>query len=68
MAQFRYSQHIVTRGAIRDDMETFIISHCPCLLLIDIGDSDLPLPLVIDHKLQSITEHFNHYLSGGVDT
>ncbi len=33
--QFRYTQHVVMRGNIRDDMAIFIISHCPCLLSID---------------------------------
>ena len=55
--QFRYTQHIVMRGFIRDDMAIFIISHCPCLLSIDIGDYNRPDPQVTDHTLQSIAEH-----------
>ena len=37
--QFRYTQHVIMRGPIRDDMAIFIISHCPCLLSIDISES-----------------------------
>jgi hypothetical protein len=33
--QLKYTRHVVMRGAIRDDMAIFIISHCPCLLSID---------------------------------
>ena len=58
--QFRYTQHVVMRGPIRDDMSIFIISHCPCLLSFDIsalrGFSSL-YPQVTDHTLQSIAEH-----------
>jgi len=55
--QFRYTQHIILRGPIRDDIAIFIISHCPCLLSMDIGDYNRPDPLVTDHTLQSIAEH-----------
>jgi hypothetical protein len=33
MDRFRCTQYIVTKGAIRDDMEIFIISHCPCFVI-----------------------------------
>ena len=52
--QFRFTQHVVMRGPIIDDMVTFILRHCPCLLSIDIGDSERPFPLVTDHALQWI--------------
>jgi hypothetical protein len=55
--QFRYTQHVVLRGSIKDDMAMFIISHCPFLLSIDIGDYEGPDPLVTDHTLQSIAKH-----------
>ena len=57
--QFRYIQHVVMRGAIRDDMAMFIISHCQCLLSIDISDSyhDESSPQITDHTLRSIAEH-----------
>ena len=32
--QFRYTQHVIMRGSIIDDMAIFIISHCPCLILV----------------------------------
>ena len=53
--RFRYTQHIVLRGNIRDDMAVFIISHCPCLFSIDIL-AYYPYK-VTDHTLQSIAEH-----------
>ena len=55
--QFRYTQYVIMRGPIRDDMAIFIISHCPCLLSIDIGDYKQPYPQITDHTLQSIAEH-----------
>ena len=55
--QFRYTLHVVMRGAIIDDMAIFIISHCPCLISIDIGDYMQPFPKITDHTLQSIAEH-----------
>ena len=55
--QFRYTRHVVMRGPIRDDMAIFIMSHCPCLLSIDIGDCGRPYPEVTDYTLQSIAEH-----------
>jgi len=56
--QFRYTQHVFMEGLIRDDMAIFIISHCPCLISIDIGKSILFFsPQVTDHTLQSIAEH-----------
>ena len=46
------------RGHIRDDMAIFIISHCPCLLSMDISDEDSPsLPQVTDYTLQLIAEN-----------
>ena len=50
--QFRYTQYLVMRGCVRDDMAIFIISHCPCLLSIDISTGS-----ITDHTLQSIAEH-----------
>ena len=58
--QFRYIQHLIFRRPIRDDMAIFIISHCPCLLSIDISvlvGCSLSFPLVTDHTLRSIAEH-----------
>ena len=58
--QFRYTQHIVMRGFIRDDMAIFIISHCLCLLSMDISDSignSSSDSEITDHTLQSIAEH-----------
>jgi len=55
--QFRYTQHVFMRGPITDDMAIFIISHCPCLLSIGIGDYSRPDPLVTDQTLQSIAKH-----------
>ena len=57
--QFRYTKHLVMRGYedIRDDMAIFIISHCPCLLSIIIGDNFRPTPKITDHTLKSIAEH-----------
>ena len=60
--QFKYTQHVVMRGSIRDDM-VFIISHCPCLLSIEILSiynyfiSSSLHSQVTDHALQSIAEH-----------
>ena len=69
--QFRYTHHVIMRGAIRDDdMAIFILSHCPCLLSIVIGDYAQPspqitgyddltssYPQITDRTLQSIAEH-----------
>jgi len=54
--QFRYTQHIVMRGKIRDNMAIFIITHCPCLLSIDIS-ADYNGNQITDYTLQSIAEH-----------
>ena len=62
--QFRYTQHAVMRGAIRDDMAIFIISHSLCLLSIDIGDCKISSLQITDRTLQTIAEH---YLSAGVE-
>ena len=35
--QFRYTQHLFMRGLVKHDMVIFIISHCQCLLSIDIS-------------------------------
>ena len=40
VGQFRYTQHLFIMGTIGDDMAIFIISHCPCLLSIDISSTD----------------------------
>jgi len=56
--QFRHTQHVEMRGPIRDDMSIFIISHCSCLLSIDIGDCYSYLhPKISDLTLHSIAEH-----------
>ena len=58
--QFRYTQHVVMRGPIRDHMAIFLISNCLCLLSIYIFniDGENPSnPQVTDHTLQSIVEH-----------
>ena len=55
--QFKYTQHVNVRGDVRDDMAIFIISHCPCLLSIDIGDYSRPIPKITDRTLQSIAAH-----------
>jgi len=55
--QFKYTQHIVIRGTISDDMAIFIISHCPCLVSIDIDNYCTPNPKITDHTLQSMAEH-----------
>ena len=57
--QFKYTQHVVMRGAIKDDMAIFILSHSPCLLSVDISKlyHDSSSPKVTDHTLQSIAEH-----------
>jgi len=39
--QFRYTEHVVMRGPMRDDMAIFIISHCPCLFSIDISQKKI---------------------------
>ena len=58
MDQFRYTQHVFMRGPIRDDMAIFIISHCPCLSSIDIGDCYSYLhPKISDLTLHSIAEN-----------
>jgi len=54
--QFRYTQNVVMRGAMRDNMSIFIISHSLCMLSINISDH-LSDPQVSDHTLQSIAEH-----------
>jgi len=57
--QFRYTQHVISIGDLRDDMAMFIISHCPCLLSIDIGNRAFYWTSIniTDHILQSIAEH-----------
>ena len=55
--QFGYTHHVVMRGMITDDMAIFIISHCPCLLSISVGDCIRSDPQITDHTLQSIAEH-----------
>ena len=54
--QFSYTQYLVMRGSVRNDMVVFIISHCPFLLSIDISYDDISssYPQV---TLQSIEEH-----------
>ena len=54
--QFRYTQHVVMSGRIRDDMAIFILSHCPCLLSIEFSGK-CSHPQLTDHTLQSIAEH-----------
>ena len=56
--QFRYTQHLFMRGLIIDVVLIFIISHCQCLLSIDILISkNCIFAKVTDQTLQSITEH-----------
>jgi hypothetical protein len=61
--QFRYTQHVVMNCPMRDDMAKFIISHCPCLISIDISvGKDIYMfpsshPQVTDLTLQSIAVH-----------
>ena len=59
--QFRFTQHVVMKGPIIDDgMAIFIISHCPCLLLIDISSTYYycsSSPQLTDHTLMLIAEH-----------
>ena len=55
VGQFRYTQHLFKMGTIGDDMAIFIISHCPCLLSIDIGDYSRPSQKVSVYILQSIS-------------
>ena len=55
--QFRYTQHVVMRGDIIDDMAIFIISHCPCLLSIEKSCYSRPSPKVTDYTLLSIADH-----------
>ena len=55
--QFRYTQHVIMRGSIRDDMAIFIISKCTCLLSIDISRDYKDHIQITDHTLQSIAEH-----------
>jgi len=56
--QFRYTQHVFLRGFILDDIAILIISHCQCLLSIDISISKkCVFAKVTDQALHSITEH-----------
>jgi hypothetical protein len=65
--QFRYTQHLVMRGPIRDDTTILIISSCPCLLSIDISRTDNDefsfYPQITDHTLQLIAENCTGLLS-----
>ena len=54
---YRYTQHVVMKGTIGDDMAIFIISRSPCLLSIDISDYCRPSSQITDHSLQSIAQH-----------
>ena len=54
--QFRFLQHALMRGNIRDDMAIFIISHCPSLLSIETS-CNYYCNQVTDRTLQSIAEH-----------
>jgi len=53
--QLKYTQHVVMRGCVRDDIAMFIISHCQYLLSIDISQGFYNQ--ITDHTLQSIAEH-----------
>ena len=56
--QFRYTQYVVLRGPIKNNMSIFIISHCPCLLSMDIiDDHEQPSPQITDRTLHSIAEY-----------
>ena len=70
MDQFRYTQQVVMRKPMRDDMAIFIISHCPCLLSIEISESigySLHVPKVTDLTLQSIAEYCTRLQSLDLD-
>jgi len=53
--QFRNTQHVVIRGQIRDETAIFIISHCPCLLSIDI---------TADYNGNQITDYLAEHCNG----
>ena len=55
--QFRYTRHIVMRGAIRDVTTKFIISYCPCLLSMVVGDCKVSSHQITNKTLQLIAEH-----------
>ena len=59
--QFRYTQHVVLKRSIIDDMTIFIISHCSCLLPIGISGIEYDFSSlyhhVTDQTLQSIAEN-----------
>ena len=60
VGQFRYTQHVFIGGPMRDNMAIFIISHCPCLLSIDISSRENFFsadPQITDETFQSIAEH-----------
>ena len=59
LEQFRYTQHLVMRGSIRDDITILIKSHCPYLLSIDISF----YPQITDHTQQLIAENCTGLLS-----
>jgi len=48
--QFRYSQHVVIKNCVRDDIMMFIISRCPCLQSIyisgDVFDRGITDPIL----------------------
>jgi hypothetical protein len=58
--QFRYTQHVIMRLYINDDMAVFILSRCPVLLSIDIlasVDHYSSSSQLTDITLLSIAEH-----------
>jgi len=58
--QFRYTQHVIMRLYINDDMAVFILSRCPVLLSIDIlasVDHYSSSPQLTDITLLSIAGH-----------
>jgi hypothetical protein len=57
--QFRYTQHVLFRGFVRDATAIFIISHCPSLLSIGISGNYVDCRYTTDHTLKSIAEHCN---------
>jgi hypothetical protein len=62
--QFRYTQLVVIRGSIRDDIAIFILAHCSCVLssISLLGDYDRLIdsgryPGVTELSLHSIAEN-----------
>ena len=50
--QFRYTQHVKMRRAIRDNITMFIISHCSCLLSLDMSTISTHCTVLLSIKLE----------------